>query len=135
MLIEEHLARASSFEKSADKLDPIADAELWIVLLMRAGTGRLNAALHAVGITEEGPVAAGVRVGDMNHSYKPRLDVDVPEEIRVLFKHLSLLGDLRPEYVRGPRCFAPAARREPLWQAKAATGATIEKWPVRAGVR
>ena len=111
MLIEEHLARASSFEKSADKLDPIEDAELWTVLLMRAGTGRLNAALHALGITEEGPVAAGVRVGDMNHSYKPRLDVDLPEEVRVLFKHLRLIEDLRPEYVRGPAGLTPELAR------------------------
>src|SRR4051812_36949158 len=102
MLIDEHLARASSFEKSAARLDPIDDTELWIVFLMRAGTGRINAALHVLGLTEDGPVAAGARVGDMNHSYKPRLDFELPEEVRILFGHLKLIEDLRPEYVRGP---------------------------------
>lgn len=107
MLIDEHLARALSFEKSAAKLDPVEDAELWIVFLMRAGTGRVNAALHALGITENGPVAAGARIGDMNHSYKPSLDVELPEEVRVLFRHLKFIEDLRPEYVRGPNVLTP----------------------------
>ena len=107
MLIDEHLARASSFEKSAAKLDPVEDTELWIVFLMRAGTGRVNAALHALGLTEEGPVAAGARIGDMNHSYKPTLDVELPEDVRILFRHLKLIEDLRPEYVRGPGLLTP----------------------------
>lgn len=107
MLVDEHLARALSFEKSAAKLDPVEDAPLWIVFLMRAGTGRVNAVLHALGITEEGPVAAGARIGDMNHSYKPSLCVELPQEVHVLLRHLKFIEDLRPEYVRGSNGLTP----------------------------
>ena len=100
MLIGEHLKRAASFEASAAKLDPIEDAELYVVFLMRAATARVNAALHALGVTD--PVAAGARIGDLNHSYKPRLEGDLPAEVQQLFAPLKFIEDLRPEYVRGP---------------------------------
>lgn len=103
MLIDEHLRRAESFEQSVGKLDPIEDTELFIVLLMRAATNRVNAAVHALDVTEEGPVAAGMRVGDLNHSYKPRLEGELPQEVQHLFSRLKYIEDLRPEYARGPR--------------------------------
>lgn len=105
MLISEHLARALSFETSAAKLDPIQDTELYVVFLMRAATARVNAALHALGVTD--PVAAGVRIGDLNHSYKPRLEGELPAEVRQIFEPLKYIEDLRPEYVRGPLLLTP----------------------------
>ena len=59
MLIREHLERAIGFEKSLAKLDPICDSELYVIFLMRAATNRMNAALHALDVTQEGPVEAG----------------------------------------------------------------------------
>lgn len=102
MKIEEHLEKAKSFERSLGKLDPIADTELFVVYLMRACTNRLNAALHAIGTTTESPSAGG-RIGDLNHTYKPKLDSGPPEELRSAFDRLSYIEELRPEFVRGPK--------------------------------
>lgn len=100
MEIAEHLARAESFERSAAKLDPIEDAPLYVVFLMRAGTNRVNAALHALGVTDT--TASAARVGDLNHTYKPRLEGILPPEVQRMFAPLKFLEDLRPDYVRGP---------------------------------
>lgn len=105
MLIREHLAQAASFEASAAKLDAIEDTELYVIFLMRAGTARINAALHALGVTA--PVAAGMRIGDLNHSYKPHLEGDLPAEVPPMFAALKYIEDLRPEYVRGPLLLNP----------------------------
>ena len=105
MLVSEHLARAASFEASAAKLDPIEDTELYVVFLMRAGTARVNAALHALGVTD--PVATGGRIGDLNHSYKPVLEGELPAEVPPMFASLKFIEDLRPEYVRGPLLLTP----------------------------
>ena len=106
MKISEHLARAESFERSIGKLDPVEDAELYVVFLMRAATNRVNAALHALGVTDT--VASEARVGDLNHTYKPKLDLDLPAEIQRMFEPLKYLEDLRPEYVRGPLALTAA---------------------------
>jgi hypothetical protein len=100
MKVEEHLKRAASFEASARKLNPVEDTELYIVYLMRAGTNRVNAALHALKITDVQSSAA--KIGDLNHSYKPPLPTAPASEVKAMFKPLSFIEDLRPEYVRGP---------------------------------
>lgn len=100
MQIQEHLRRAESFEASARKLDPVKDTELYVIYLMRAATSRVNAALHALGITDAQSSAA--RIGDLNHTYKPRLDAEPSAEVRAMFEPLSLIENLRPQYVRGP---------------------------------
>ena len=100
MQIQEHLRRAASFEQSARKLDPIADTELYVVFLMRAATSRVNAALHALGITDV--QAAADRIGDLNHTYKPPLKAAPPPEVKAMFEPLAFIENLRPEYVRGP---------------------------------
>lgn len=103
MKINEHLEKAAAFERALAKLDPREDGELYVVFSMRAGTNRVNAALHALGITAEttGP-ACGI-VGDLNHTYKPRLDAPLPQNMQQVFKRLAFIEDLRAEYVRGPK--------------------------------
>ncbi len=100
MQVEEHLKRAASFEASARKLNPIEDTELYVVYLMRAGTNRVNAALHALRITDV--QASAARIGDLNHSYKPPLPTEPAAEVMAMFKSLSFIENLRPQYVRGP---------------------------------
>ena len=102
MKIHEHLEKARAFERSLAKLDPIEDTELFVVFLMRACTNRLNAALHAIGTTTDS-LPAGGRIGDLNHTYKPKLDTTPPEELRPVFEQLSYIEELRTEFVRGPR--------------------------------
>jgi hypothetical protein len=99
MEVEEHLRRAASFEASAARLDPVADTELYVIFLMRAGTHRINAALHAMGITAVH--AGGGRVGDLNHTYKPRLEGTLPDAVAHMCAPLKYIEDLRPDYVRG----------------------------------
>ena len=85
---------------SAPQLDPIADTELYVVYLMRAATSRVNAALHALGITDM--QASAGRIGDLNHTYKPPLAAEPPAEVKAMFEPLSFIENLRPQYVRGP---------------------------------
>lgn len=96
---QEHLIRAASFERSLTKLDPLEDGALYVVYLMRAGTNRVNAALHALGITDV--QASPGRVGDLNHTYKPKLEGELPAEVKRMFEPLSLIENLRPAHVRG----------------------------------
>jgi len=105
MEIPDHLARAASFEASARKLDALADTELYVVFLMRAATSRVNAALHALGITDI--KASPGRIGDLNHTYKPPLPAEPPAEVQALFEPLAFIENLRPQYVRGPAKLTP----------------------------
>jgi hypothetical protein len=100
--IKEHLQKADAFERAAGRLAPGTDSALYVVFLLRAGTNRVNAALHALGTTTDGAPTAE-RLGDLNHTYKPKLNVAVPLEIRTAFRHLAYIEDLRPAYVRGDR--------------------------------
>lgn len=102
MKISHHLEKAAAFEQAVAKLDPVEDTELFIVFLMRAGTNRVNAALHSLGLTTDVTGGSGGKVGDLNHTYKPELDVALPVDMAHAFKHLAFLEDLRPEFVRGP---------------------------------
>jgi hypothetical protein len=105
MEVEEHLGRAAGFEASIAKLDPVGDTELFVVFLMRAGTHRVNAALHALGITAV--QAGGGRIGDLNHTYKPPLPAEAPAEVKAMFGPLAFIENLRPQYVRGPSKLTP----------------------------
>lgn len=102
MQIRDHLSKAEAFEHSIAKLDPIEDGALYVVFLMRAATNRVNAALHALGVTGNG-TATPAKLGDLNHTYKPKLITPVPDELRAAFKHLAFIEDLRPDYVRGSK--------------------------------
>lgn len=100
MNIDEHLYKAAAFERALAKLDPLDDAELYAVFLMRAGTNRLNAALHALEVTRaDGPTAT--HLGDLNHTYKPPMKAPPPAALSGAFAALTYIENLRPDYVRG----------------------------------
>jgi hypothetical protein len=102
MKIEEHIRKAEAFEATLARLDPLADGELYSVFLMRAATNRVNAALHALGATTDGPATA-TQVGDLNHTYKPPLKAPVPGPLAAAFTELAFIENLRPDFVRGPK--------------------------------
>lgn len=102
MKISTHLEKAEAFERSLAKLNPTEDTELFVVFLMRACTNRLNAALHALDFTTEALASSG-RIGDLNHTYKPKLDTPPPDELRSAFERLSYIEELRADFVRGPK--------------------------------
>ena len=99
MDVRDHLRRAESFETSLAKLDPLEDSALYVVFLMRAGTNRVNASLHVMGITDV--TRSADRIGDLNHTYKPKLECALPPEVEQMFRPLSFIENLRPQYVRG----------------------------------
>lgn len=100
MKVCEHLIKAEAFDRSAAKLDPASDTALYFIMLLRAGTNRVNAALHVLGTTTDG-AATPAKLGDLNHTYKPKLNEPVPDELRAAFTHLDLIENLRADYVRG----------------------------------
>lgn len=102
MKISTHLEKAEAFERSLARLNPTEDTELFVVFLMRACTNRLNAALHALDFTTES-LTDSERIGDLNHTYKPKLDTPPPDELRMAFESLSYIEELRTDFVRGPR--------------------------------
>jgi len=108
MKIGEHLLKAEAFERSAAKLDPGSDSALYVVFLLRAATNRVNAALHALGTTTDG-VATAQQLGDLNHTYKPKLNVPVPDKLKASFRHLALIESMRADYVRGDKLLDAAA--------------------------
>jgi hypothetical protein len=108
MKISEHLSKAAAFERSAAKLDPRSDSALYVVFLLRAATNRVNAALHALGTTTDS-AATAAKLGDLNHTYKPKLNVPVPREMQASFIHLALIEDMRTDYVRGSKLLDAAA--------------------------
>lgn len=107
MKISLHLEKAEAFERSLEKLNPIEDTELFVVFLMRACTNRLNAALHALDFTTDALVSSG-RIGDLNHTYKPKLDTPPPSELQSAFERLSYIEGLRANFVRGPKLLTAA---------------------------
>ena len=102
MKIEEHLLKAVAFERAAARLAPQTDSALYVVYLLRAGTNRLNAALHALKTTTDGKPTTE-KLGDLNHTYKPKLNVPVPAELHAAFAHLALIEEMRTDYVRGDK--------------------------------
>jgi hypothetical protein len=108
MKISEHLSKAAAFERSAAKLEPRSDSALYVVFLLRAATNRVNAALHALGTTTDG-AATTAKLGDLNHTYKPKLNGPVPGKLRASFGHLALIEDMRADYVRGDKSLDAAA--------------------------
>ncbi len=107
MKVSLHLETAEAFERSLEKLNPTEDTELFVIFLMRACTNRLNAALHALDFTTDAPVSSG-RIGDLNHTYKPKLDTPPPSELQSAFECLSYIEELRDDFVRGPKLLAAA---------------------------
>ena len=104
MKITEHLTKAEAFERCLAKLDPLVDGPLYAVFLMRAGTSRVNAALHALGLTaDSGPVQP--KLGDLNHTYKPPINFAVPAGLKRAFQELAYIENLRPDFVRGATRF------------------------------
>ena len=100
MKIAEHLRKAEAFEAALSRLDPVEDGEIYAVFLMRASTNRLNAALHALGTTTDGP-ATDTRLGDLNHTYKPPMKAPIPGPLAESFRELAFIENLRPDFVRG----------------------------------
>lgn len=135
MKIDSHLLKFRRLDAMLDRLDPVADRELWIWTAMNAGVHLLNAALHLSGATDEtdsfhtqveGLYAVPERdrgtlrdcvhaPGDVMHVGQPPLSRPVPEVIVRAGEALRVIEDLRDPYVRGSSM--PPAGAEARWRA------------------
>lgn len=116
-----HLEKIRRIEASRTKLDRTADFQLWIWASMTAATHALNAAFHAVGLTDEDDVyptqVAGVYVarddsaagwsrlmkppGDVLHVGMPPLDRPVPSHLDEACVALGEIEEAGNRFVRG----------------------------------
>ena len=121
MKIASHADKIGRLLNLRDRLDPLADFELWYWTCLTAGTNIWNASLHAAGLTSEERAFStipGVHVvpqgdggwrrelrgpGDVSHVDWPPIPGDMPEPIRQLRGALHALEDHRDPCLRGDR--------------------------------
>lgn len=121
MKIASHLAKFHRLDTTLQRLDPVADCELWIWTAMNAGVNLLNAALHALAVTHEtdsfhtqveGVYAVIDRTngimhdamhlpGDVMHVGQPKIDAPLPAGLARARDALLTIEDLREPFVRG----------------------------------
>jgi len=132
MKIESHLEKFRRLDAALARLDPVADAELWIWTAMNGCTNLLNAALHRCGASAErdsfhtqidGLYAVPDRSGrgaltdalespgDVMHVGQPPLATALPPLVERACAALRVLEDLREPYVRGSEPVPPGATR------------------------
>lgn len=121
MRIASHVEKLERLCALRQRLDPLADFELWYWTTLTAGTNLYNATLHRSGLTSDDPVFStipGVHLvaqpdgsyarqlrgpGDVSHVGWPPIEGDVPEEVRRLEHHLHAIENHRDPCLRGDR--------------------------------
>jgi hypothetical protein len=128
MRIAAHQEKVRRLDAVRRRLDPAEDFELWFWMSMSGGTHALNAALHAVGATSDGPYFAtqavdvylepgpapgsfrpAIRFGcDVLHVGMPRVDAALPPALERACRAMEVLEEVRDPCVRGDRIATPA---------------------------
>jgi len=121
MQIHVHADKIRRMGQLRERLDPLADFELWYWTTLTAGTNIWNAVLHLAGITSEERVFStipGVHVvpqadgsyrrelrgpGDVSHVGWPPIPGAMPEHVRRLEQALHALEEYRDPCLRGGR--------------------------------
>lgn len=121
MKVISHLDKIRRMTKLRERLDPLADFELWFWTTLTASTNAFNATLHLAGLTRDDPVFStipGVHVvkqpdgsyarelrglGDVSHVEWPAIEGDVPAHIRQLERALHAIEQHRDPCIRGDR--------------------------------
>lgn len=152
MDIPAHLEKLDRFEELIARLDPVEDFELWIWVLMTAGTSALNAALHAARITSDRdcyPVRPNkymVRgkapgtweqqvgpLGDLLHVDVPKLEAAVSPDLARALEAMRTIERYRDPCVRGDHPITKAVADE--CQAAYRTCIDLSRAAVAAGAR
>ncbi|MCY4498296.1 MAG: hypothetical protein OXC14_13525 [Rhodospirillaceae bacterium] len=119
MKIESHFEKIERFDALRKRLDYFEDFEIWFWTTMNAGTNAVNAALHATGITEEGPwypqqpgvymvaddepgtfVPAFKPLGDVLHVGRPKIEKPIPEKVQRIADLMDVIEEWRDPCVR-----------------------------------
>ena len=151
MKIESHFEKIERFEALRNRLDRFEDFEIWFWTTMNAGTNAVNAALHAAGVTEDGPwypqqpgvyMVAGDEpdtftpafrpLGDVLHVGRPKIEKPIPEKVQRIADLMDVIEEWRDPCVRDGAPVTPeivdkvdAAYREAVALAReVAAGAT-----------
>ena len=117
--IEAHFEKIERFDALRERLDHFEDFEIWFWTTMNAGTNAVNAALHATGITEEGPwypqqpgvymvaddepgtfVPAFKPLGDVLHVGRPKIEKPIPEKVQRIADLMDVIEEWRDPCVR-----------------------------------
>ena len=119
MKVISHLDKVRRLAMLRQRLDPLADFELWFWTTLTAGTNVFNATLHLAGLTRDDPVFStipGVHVvkqpdgsyarelhelGDVSHVGWPEIEGEVPRPIRQLEHALHAIEHHRDPCIRG----------------------------------
>lgn len=119
MKVISHLDKVRRLVALRQRLDPLADFELWFWTMLTASTNVFNATLHLAGLTRDDPVFStipGVHVvqqvdgsyarelrglGDVSHVGWPEIEGDVPQAIRQLEQALHAIEYHRDPCIRG----------------------------------
>lgn len=119
MKVASHLEKIERFDALRNRLDQFADFEIWFWTTMNAGTNAVNAALHATGITEDGPwypqqpgvymvegdgpgsfVPAFRPLGDVLHVGRPKIEKPLPEKVQRIAHLMDVIEEWRDPCVR-----------------------------------
>lgn len=121
MKVSSHLDKVRRLAVLRQRLDPLADFELWFWATLTAGINAFNATLHLTGLTRDDPIFStipGVHVvkqpdgsyarelrepGDVSHVGWPEIVGDVPQVIRQLEHALHTIEHHRDPCIRGDR--------------------------------
>lgn len=127
MEIPHHQEKFRRLLHSRKKLDPMQDFELWFWISMTAGTHIVNAALHKYGVSRDGHYysyhvfglyvlperdehgwkRAPMPPGDIVHTGRPELGVELHPDLLDAFSALRALEDMREPFIRGPAAITP----------------------------
>ncbi len=127
MQIELHREKFRRLLGTRAKLDPLPDFELWFWISMTAATHIVNAALHQCGASRDGRYysyhvfglyvlperdtkgwkRAPLPPGDIVHTGRPDLGVELGPDLLDAFSALRALEDMREPFARGPAPITP----------------------------
>lgn len=118
MKIEAHFEKIARFEVLRNRLHSFEDFEIWFWTTMNAGNNAVNAALHAVGITEDGPwypqqpgvymveekpgsyCPAFKPLGDVLHVGRPKIEEPLPPKVQKIADVMNDIEEWRDPCVR-----------------------------------
>jgi hypothetical protein len=123
MRIDSHVAKVERLDIVRQRLDPTEDFELWFWASLTGGMNALNASLHAVGATNDGPYFSTQVVdiylqadpvsgtwtptirfdGDIMHVGLQTIEKPLPQVLEQACKALEVLEAVRDPCVRGDR--------------------------------
>ena len=127
MKIHAHLVKIERLGRQRAKLDRIRDCEMWYWATLNAGVHAMNAALHAIGATHDGPWfahnvpiyhVAGRKpgtwqaelkpLGDIEHVDSPEMEAVIPKALKKAGQALRKMEHLREPILRGDAKVSPA---------------------------